>query len=901
MTDTQVLAQYDPEKGQFNLLDSDGDGMPDWYEIRFGLNPNDGTDAALDKDSDGLSNLAEFQKGTLPNNPDTDGDGVKDGAETGTGVFVSANDTGTDPFVKDTDGDGLLDGVETGTGIFVSSTDTGTDPNKKDTDGDSWDDYGEVSFGSDPNDPSKIPSAPSWAAAVQISAPLYWYRFEETDPSQAAQNSGSDTAVQGAYGPGIVATNLGRASALPSLGTAIEFTGPTNGSSTTKYVDMNATSGNGVTDIPELVNFRPPSVDKATTVEYWFKTSQKGTHGNNSWQSPAIMAHESPGDGDMYWGKINDQGEFGFSTSDLNDILTRRDMGRNVTDGQWHHLVMVKEWHVNQPCVSTMYLDGGPMEGGASFTTTTAAGNASYQDTDSAIKYLGFVQSGELENVQYIGYLDEVAIYNRALSESEVRLHSEAVFNADTDSDGIPDVYELNNGLDPNNPDDAAMDPDHDGLTNLQEYQKGTDVHNDDTDNDGLLDGVETGTGTWVSANDTGTDPLNADSDGDGLKDGAEDNTGTYVDADHTGTNPTTNDTDNDGFTDGDELALGYDPLSKSSPTVPTSYLAAVQADNPVHFLQFEETTTGGGLTDEGSAGGSFTVTFGGGILDSNLGLDSAYTNLGKAMEFTGPAADNTTTKYVDFGAPLDELVNYRQDEANAPVPIEEGKEATVEYWFKTTIAGSNGNNTWQNPSILAHESGGDGDMYWGNFNSDGDFIFSTSDLHDVHVTNNYATDGTWHHVVMSKIWHTNSPCISRLFIDGGALAGGQTFQTTTGAGATSGQDRDSAIQYIGFTQNGEMSNVQYIGMLDEFATYTNAFVEAQARLHYMAAGGAASVPTVELGFEKSGSDLILKWSQGSLQSADTVTGHYTTMEGVTSPYTNSLSGNQKFFRVLVQ
>ncbi|HEY6169837.1 MAG TPA: Calx-beta domain-containing protein, partial [Verrucomicrobiae bacterium] len=46
---------------------------------------------------------------------------------------------------------------------------------------------------------------------------------------------------------------------------------------------------------------------------------------------------------------------------------------------------------------------------------------------------------------------------------------------ADTDSDGIPDVYENAHGMNPNDPGDAAMDFDGDGLSNLQEYLAGTD------------------------------------------------------------------------------------------------------------------------------------------------------------------------------------------------------------------------------------------------------------------------------------------------------------------------------------------------------------------------------------------------------------------------------------------
>src|SRR4030095_9860153 len=51
------------------IADTDGDGMPDDWEIANGLGPTDPTDAAKDADGDGFTNFQEYLAGTDPRSP----------------------------------------------------------------------------------------------------------------------------------------------------------------------------------------------------------------------------------------------------------------------------------------------------------------------------------------------------------------------------------------------------------------------------------------------------------------------------------------------------------------------------------------------------------------------------------------------------------------------------------------------------------------------------------------------------------------------------------------------------------------------------------------------------------------------------------------------------------------
>lgn len=148
------------------------------------------------------------------------------------------------------------------------------------------------------------------------------------------------------------------------------------------------------------------------------------------------------------------------------------------------------------------------------------------------------------------------------------------VLAQDTDGDGIPDATEFTNGTDPYDDDsdddgllDGNEDMNFDGVIDVNE----TDPLNYDTDGDGLQDGTELGLvsaqgvdtgGIFIPDSDpaTTTDPLDPDTDNDGLSDGAED-ANSDGDLDTFETDPLDADTDDDGLDDGDENIGGTDPL----------------------------------------------------------------------------------------------------------------------------------------------------------------------------------------------------------------------------------------------------------------------------------------------------------------------------------------------------
>ena len=142
------------------VSDADNDSLSDYSEFQLSLDRYPKIDPlSVDTDEDGISdadevNGSEFRPPTDPTAADSDDDGLNDGVETGTGIFVSANDTGSDPLIADTDGDGLTDSTE-----VLGNNPQGfkSDPNRKDSDGDGFSDVDEILIGSNPSNSGDVP------------------------------------------------------------------------------------------------------------------------------------------------------------------------------------------------------------------------------------------------------------------------------------------------------------------------------------------------------------------------------------------------------------------------------------------------------------------------------------------------------------------------------------------------------------------------------------------------------------------------------------------------------------------------------------------------------------------------------------------------------------------------
>lgn len=553
--DRELSAGTDPDKA-----DTDGDGLTDAVELlNTFTDPTrsstyDGiADQDVDVDDDGLTSAQEQRAGTDPIEPDTDGDGLRDGREVEGGF--------SDPSDQDTDDDELLDDSELR---------LGTDPRKPDTDGDGVIDGREV-YTSTVERPGAGLSvrltgvgdvARTAVTTVETSQPLYADMpgriSAAVDVSATAE---FDTAaVSFAFDPATVPDGnvdglaVGyyddEAGAIVPLPTIIE-----NGVATattdhfTTFVLFYVPNWNSVF---ELWDPADPGTGEPGGAEFVDVMLTLDSSGSMSWNDPEGLRRTAGKrfvdgliEGDRVgvvdfdsWATLTQPLTRDFATAkdaiDAIDDSGGTNIGAGVSVANRELIDNGDPEHLKAQILLT---DG---EGPYSDSLTQEA-----VDNDIAIYTIGlgeFVDDTLLRQIAQATGGQYFAVANAEdLPEVFDRIGGDIDEGADTDGDGLLDGDEVRGVVTGT------------GLTVM------TDPFDEDTDDDGLWDGDE-----LTFERDWGvpypaffykmvSDPHAGDSDGDGLPDAEE------VDA---GGDAMRSDVDGDGVSDGEEHVRGWDLMA---------------------------------------------------------------------------------------------------------------------------------------------------------------------------------------------------------------------------------------------------------------------------------------------------------------------------------------------------
>ncbi len=562
--------------------DLDGDGLTTFEEFTLGTNP-----LSADSDGDGLSDKDEIARLTNPLDPDTDQDGLTDGDE------VNA---GTDPTIADTDKNGVIDSLETLT-TSVENTNTGLslELNGK----------GFLGHSVSINDLSDTPNSRFHNAIGQVGHAV------EINLDSNTTGRLEKATVTLSYDPD--SDHLGDVSDLRvfTFDEELNFWVPASNdqvldadnhtiSATVNHFSIFAIFN--ITNWKETWNAEANVCSvRDTPIDLVFSIDSSGSMRSNDPDNLRLQAAKSfvnaliPEDR----GAVID---FDSSTHILQSLTDNKSAlksainkidssgGTDISDGVAPAISMLRSASSDERGKAVVLLTDGVGSYNHSLTSSAASNKIRIFTIglgDSVDKsLLSSIASGTGAKANFISHSSQLPDVFRT-----VEIDSGIAGDTDTDGDGLTDTEELEGVYDVTGrkftSDPDKVDTDGDGLTDFEELgnaltleevktvlkKRGINVELDDdkcyynviadpekidTDGDGLSDGEELD-GSFAddtASSRTTSDPRITDTDGDGLNDFEEASWGT---------NPVSSDTDRDGFSDSYEasrLDKGYHPIS---------------------------------------------------------------------------------------------------------------------------------------------------------------------------------------------------------------------------------------------------------------------------------------------------------------------------------------------------
>jgi hypothetical protein len=555
--------------------DTDGDGLPDFYEIKHGLHGSV-TDERADWDSDLIDDADEDKNGngivdigeTDPYNPDTDGDGLWDGIELG------VPGSGTEGIDTDPDGDGLVNALDLDSdndfipdaveeqiqlgdlyrdGIWEGLSSNETDWLNPDTDGDDLIDGWEFMWGTDPLNANTDGDA--WDDGYEVYLADYLapgIQDQITDPTNP--DCDGDGRLDG------VGNEDGADADGDGIINALDFDSDNDGLiDSDEDSDESATVDAGETD-PEVYDTDGDGFSDGYEIYHAYSDPLDGgvDSDGDGWANgmEVVIWKTDPNDADTDDDGIGDgienplgnpgrdtDGDGLIDALDLDSDNDGIDDDSEDVDGDG-----VVDAGETSPILVDTDGDELPDNFELQVTGTDPTDAADPYDTD------GISAGDEIHSYKTnfdtadtdgdgvdegTGIGTDRANYNT--DSSHERPYGDSSVDAldrDADGDGLWDGDEVTAGTDP-----FDRDTDGDGLFDGQEVHIwGTDPLDDDSDNDGLEDGPEVET--------YGTDPLDANTDDDYVNDGVEVNSW--------GSNPLDPDSDGDGIIDGETISGHY-------------------------------------------------------------------------------------------------------------------------------------------------------------------------------------------------------------------------------------------------------------------------------------------------------------------------------------------------------